>query len=236
MLEIHEVDTKYGQIPMLMNIDVTVGQGEAVCILGANGAGKTTLLKTIIGMVKPLKGEIYFEGRRIDELPSHKIIRGGIAVVPEREGLFPKLTVEKNILMGAYYEKDKKKINERMEEALSIFPRLRERLNRRAGTLSGGERKMLGIARAILAGPKVLLMDEPSLGLAPSTVNEVFAVIERIKREKNIAILLVEQNAQKALSVAERGYILQKGQVVLAGTKNELQENSLVKESYLAVH
>lgn len=236
MLEIRGVDTKYGQIPMLMNVDVTVGKGEAVCILGANGAGKTTLLKTIIAMVKPIKGEIYFNDARIDQWPSHHIVRAGIAIVPEREGLFPKLTVEKNILLGAYYEKDKKKIAERMEEALTIFPRMRERLYRRAGTLSGGERKMLGIARAMLAEPQVLLMDEPSLGLAPTTVNEVFMVIERIKKEKNLAILLVEQNAQKALSVAERGYILQKGQVILAGTKEELLENSLVKESYLAVH
>lgn len=233
MLELRQVYTKYGQIPMLMGVSVKVNPGEAVCMLGANGAGKTTLLKTIIGMVKPVKGEVVFNGQRIDTLPSHKIVPLGIAIVPEREGLFPKLTVETNLLMGAYYENDKKKIALRMEEVLNIFPRLKERFHQKAGTLSGGERKMLGIARALLADPKILLMDEPSLGLAPATVNEVFSVIKRIKEEKKIAILLVEQNAQKALSVAERGYVLQKGSVILEGSKEELQENSIVKESYL---
>lgn len=236
MLELRKVDTRYGQIPMLRQVSLKVEKGEAVCLLGANGAGKTTLLKTIIGMVKPTSGEVIYNGQRIDHLPSHKIIASGIAIVPEREGLFPKLTVENNLLLGAYYEKDKSKINERMEEALAIFPRLRERLRQKAGTLSGGERKMLGIARALLADPQVLLMDEPSLGLAPALVIEVFAVIERIKKEKNITILLIEQNAQKALSVVERGYILQKGSIILEGSTKELQENSIVKESYLAAH
>ncbi|CEP69210.1 ABC transporter-like [Moorella glycerini] len=234
MLELRQVSTKYGQIPMLMQVSIKIDQGEAVCMLGANGAGKTTLLKTIIGMVKPVSGEVLFRGQRIDLWPSYKIIRSGIAIVPEREGLFPKLTVENNLLMGAYYEKDKSRIASRLEEVLTIFPRLKERLRQKAGTLSGGERKMLGIARALLADPQVLLMDEPSLGLAPATVNEVFAVIDRIKKEKKIAILLVEQNAQKALSVVERGYVLQKGTIILEGSTKELQENSIVKESYLS--
>ncbi|WP_258358596.1 ABC transporter ATP-binding protein [Moorella sulfitireducens (nom. illeg.)] len=234
MLELRQVSTKYGQIPMLMDVSIKINPGEAVCMLGANGAGKTTLLKTIIGMVKPVSGEVLFGGQRIDLWPSYKIIRSGIAIVPEREGLFPKLTVENNLLMGAYYESDKRKIAPRLEEVLTIFPRLKERFRQKAGTLSGGERKMLGIARALLAEPQILLMDEPSLGLAPATVNEVFAVIDRIKKEKKIAILLVEQNAQKALSVVERGYVLQKGSIILEGSTNELKENSVVKESYLS--
>lgn len=234
MLELRNVNTVYGTIPMLMDVTINVGKGEAVCLLGANGAGKTTVLKTIISMVSPVKGEVHFNGQRIDTLPSHKVIQGGIAIVPEREGLFPKMTVADNLLMGAYYETDKKKIKARMAEVLAIFPRLEERYHRKAGTLSGGERKMLGIGRALLADPQVMLMDEPSLGLAPALVNEVYEVIDRIKREKNLAILLVEQNAQKALAVVERGYVLQKGSIILQGSTAELQADKIVQESYLS--
>ncbi len=234
MLELRNVSTVYGTIPMLMDVTINVGKGEAVCLLGANGAGKTTVLKTIISMVSPVKGEVHFNGQRIDTLPSHKVIQSGIAIVPEREGLFPKMTVADNLLMGAYYETDKKKIKARLAEVLAIFPRLEERYHRKAGTLSGGERKMLGIGRAMLADPQVMLMDEPSLGLAPALVNEVYEVIGRIKREKNLAILLVEQNAQKALAVVERGYVLQKGGIILQGSTAELQADKIVQESYLS--
>ncbi len=234
MLELKNVSTVYEPIPMLMDVSIRVGKGEAVCLLGTNGAGKTTMLKTIISMVKPVSGEVYLHGQRLDLLPSHKVIQTGIAIVPEREGLFPKMTVETNLLLGAYYEKDKKKIQSRMEEVLVIFPRLKERFHNKAGTLSGGERKMLGIGRALLSDPQVLLMDEPSLGLAPALVNEVYAVIERIKQQKNMAILLVEQNAKLALSVVERGYILQKGAIILQGSTAELQASKIVQESYLS--
>jgi len=234
MLELKNVSTVYEPIPMLMDVSIRVGKGEAVCLLGTNGAGKTTMLKTIISMVKPVSGEVYLHGQRLDLLPSHKVIQTGIAIVPEREGLFPKMTVETNLLLGAYYEKDKKKIQSRMEEVLAIFPRLKERFHNKAGTLSGGERKMLGIGRALLSDPQVLLMDEPSLGLAPALVNEVYAVIERIKQQKNMAILLVEQNAKIALSVVERGYILQKGAIILQGSTAELQASKIVQESYLS--
>jgi branched-chain amino acid transport system ATP-binding protein len=234
MLELKNVSTVYEPIPMLMDVSIKVGKGEAVCLLGTNGAGKTTMLKTIISMVKPVSGEVYLHGQRLDLLPSHKVIQTGIAIVPEREGLFPKMTVETNLLLGAYYEKDKKKIQSRMEEVLTIFPRLKERFHNKAGTLSGGERKMLGIGRALLSDPQVLLMDEPSLGLAPALVNEVYAVIERIKQQKNMAILLVEQNAKIALSVVERGYILQKGAIILQGSTAELQASKIVQESYLS--
>ncbi|KKM12175.1 hypothetical protein SY88_04845 [Clostridiales bacterium PH28_bin88] len=235
MLELRLVSTKYGQIPMLRRVSLFVSEGEAVCILGANGAGKTTLLKTIIGMVKPEEGEVLYNGARIDLMSTPKIIQTGIAVVPEREGLFPKMSVEENLILGAYYEKDRNLVKQRLEEAYTIFPRLKERYRQRAGTLSGGERKMLGIARALLSNPKVLLMDEPSLGLAPAIVNEVFNVINDIKRNRQIAILVVEQNAHKALTVAERGYVLQKGEVVLEGTTQELEENDIIKHSYLKV-
>lgn len=234
MLELKNVSTVYEPIPMLMDVSIKVGKGEAVCLLGTNGAGKTTMLKTIISMIKPVSGEVYLHGQRLDLLPSHKVIQTGIAIVPEREGLFPRMTVETNLLLGAYYEKDKKKIQSRMEEVLAIFPRLKERFHNKAGTLSGGERKMLGIGRALLSDPQMLLMDEPSLGLAPALVNEVYAVIERIKQKKNMAILLVEQNAKIALSVVERGYILQKGAIILQGSTAELQASKIVQESYLS--
>ena len=234
MLELKNVSTVYEPIPMLLDVSIKVGKGEAVCLLGTNGAGKTTMLKTIISMIKPVSGEVYLHGQRLDLLPSHKVIQTGIAIVPEREGLFPRMTVETNLLLGAYYEKDKKKIQSRMEEVLAIFPRLKERFHNKAGTLSGGERKMLGIGRALLSDPQMLLMDEPSLGLAPALVNEVYAVIERIKQKKNMAILLVEQNAKIALSVVERGYILQKGAIILQGSTAELQASKIVQESYLS--
>lgn len=235
VLELKNVSTVYGRMPMLQGVSLKVAQGETVCILGANGAGKTTLLKTILGMVKPVEGSVHFAGQRIDGLPTHRVVQAGIAIVPEREGLFPKMTVENNLTLGAYYEKDREKIGQRLEEVFGLFPVLRQRLKQKAGTLSGGERKMLGIARALLASPKLILMDEPSLGLAPAVVNEVFAAIDKIKQSTGAAILLVEQNATKALAVAERGYVLQKGRIILEGTAAELKESSIVKQSYLEV-
>ena len=234
MLELKNVSTQYGQIPILMNVSMKLDAGEAVCLLGANGAGKTTLLKTILGMVKPVSGEVIFNSQVISKLPPHQIIKSGIAIVPEREGLFPKLSLENNLLMGAYYEEDKAKIQERVREVFQVFPWIEKRLHQKAGTLSGGERKMLGVARALMANPQVMLMDEPSLGLAPATVNEVFAVIQNIKKEKNIALLIIEQNAQKALSVVERGYVLQKGSIIVQGSSEELCNDDFVKKSYLS--
>ncbi len=233
LLELSEVYTKYGQIPMLQGVSINIDTGEAACVLGSNGAGKTTLLKTILGMVKPFQGSLSYSDEDITTLPSHKITKARIAIVREREGLFPGLSVNDNLKLGAYYEKDKEGLQERKEKVLTIFPRLRERLNQQAGTLSGGERKMLGIARAILANPRLILMDEPSLGLAPALVNEVYAVIHQIKEEGKISLLIIEQNAQKALDVVDRGYIMQKGRIIGSGTRDELRENEIVKNSYL---
>jgi len=228
-----DVDTVYGEIPVLSKVTLWVKEGEAVCLLGSNGAGKTTLLKTILGIVKPVAGSIHFLGKRIDVLPAYRIVKQGIVIVPEREGIFPHMPVETNLRLGAYNEKDKAAVEERIRQVYQLFPRLAERKRQRAGTLSGGERKMLLIGRALLADPKLILLDEPSLGLAPATVNEVFAAIVRIKKEKGITILLVEQNASKALSVTERGYVLQKGQIVFEGTVDEMKKSIVLQQSYL---
>ncbi|MFP4490828.1 MAG: ABC transporter ATP-binding protein [Spirochaetaceae bacterium] len=233
LLTFSDVYTKYGQIPMLQGVSMNIDTGEAVCVLGSNGAGKSTLLKTIIGIVKPYNGKITYNGADITQSPPHKVIEKGISIVPEREGLFPRLSVNDNLRLGAYNENDKHVLAERKEEVLDIFPRLRERLSQHAGTLSGGERKMLGIARSLLSAPKLLLMDEPSLGLAPALVNEVYDVIKKIKGEGKISLLLIEQNAQKALEVVDRGYIIQKGQIVSSGSRDELREDEMVKNSYL---
>jgi len=233
MLEIKNVSTHYGRIPMLMDVSLNVAQGQVVCVLGANGAGKTTLLKTILSLVKPDRGSIIFNGQRIDSLPTHKIVEAGISIVSEGSGIFPRMSVENNLLMGAYYEKDKNVVQQRLEKIYHSFPVLKERLQQRAGTLSGGERTMLGIARGLIAGPKLLLMDEPSLGLAPVMVQETFEVVKRLNQEENLTILLIEQNAKKALSVSHRGYIMQKGQIILEGSQEELLNSSVVQSSYL---
>lgn len=233
MLELKNVDTVYDKIPVLDKVNLQISQGEAVCLLGANGAGKTTLLKTILGIVKPVGGNVYFLGDQINTLPPHEIVKKGIAIVPEREGLFPDLPVEINIDLGAYFEKNKNLIEERKEQVYHLFPRLKERKRQRAGTLSGGEQRMLYIGRALMSEPKMILLDEPSLGLAPAMVNEVYNAIAQIKRDKGNTILLVEQNAGKALSIADRGYIIQKGQVVFQGTVSELKESGALEQSYL---
>ena len=233
MLELKNVDTVYGRIPVLDNVSLNVEQGEAVCILGANGAGKTTLLKTILGIVKPVQGSVHFSGQQIDSIPTHEIVKRGITIVPERVGLFQDLSVETNIGLGAYFEKDKKLIEERKEWVYELFPRLQERKKQRAGTLSGGEQRMLYIGRALMSDPKLILLDEPSLGLAPVMVNEVYNAIAQIKKDKGNTILVVEQNARKALSIADRGYVIQKGKVIFQGTVCELKDCGILEQSYL---
>lgn len=233
MLKINNVSTVYDRIPMLQNVNFEINKGEIVCILGANGGGKTTTLKTILGLVKPVEGTITFYDKRIDILPSYKIVQLGISIVPQGGGVFPKMTVEKNLIMGAYFEKNKEVIKNRLEDIYKLFPRLKERCNQKGGTLSGGERTMLAIARGLISNPKLLLMDEPSLGLAPVLVDEIFEYIKNINENNKITILLVEQNANKALMVANRGYIMQKGEIIFEGAKNELEENDIIKQSYL---
>ncbi len=228
ILEMDHVDTSYGRIPCLMDVSLKVKHGECLTVLGANGAGKTTLLKTILGMIQPDKGTIHFDGNDITTWGSHKIVQAGVAIVAAGVGSFPKMTVETNLKMGAFFEKDQKKVQERLEQIYESFPILKSRLQQKAGTLSGGERTMLSIARAVLAEPRIIMMDEPSLGLAPIMVEETFEVIKRLKNEGR-TIFLVEQNADMALDVSNYGYVIQKGQIVMQGTAEELKKSEFVE-------
>jgi branched-chain amino acid transport system ATP-binding protein len=233
MLRLENITTQYDEsVIVLRDISLKVKRGEIVCILGSNGAGKTTLLKTITKLLKPLRGQIYFEDRRIDQLKTHQVINLGISVVPEGRRLFPEFTVYENLRVGAYSEKNLSVIEKRMEELFGTFPVLRERRQQLAGTLSGGEQGMLTIARALMALPRMLLLDEPSLGLAPIMVRELFKVVKRIN-DGGVTILLIEQNANKALSIAGRGYVLQKGKIVAEGTKEELKQSEVLRLAYL---
>ena len=228
LLEMKNVNTFYGRIPMLMGVSIKINQGEVVCVLGANGAGKTTLLKTILGMVKADSGSIIFDDKDMTNQPTHKIIEAGVAIAAAGVGTFPKMSVDDNLRMGAYYVKDKKYIEERLEEVYQSFPVLKERLQQKAGTLSGGERTMLSLARALLSSPKIIMMDEPSLGLAPILVEETFEIVHKL-REEGKTILLVEQNAEKALGVSDYGYIIQKGQIIMGDEIEALRNSEFVE-------
>jgi len=233
MLVFNDVCTVYGRIPMLQNVSFTVSKGEIVTILGANGGGKSTTLKTILGLVTPTKGTITFKGEPIHKSSSDEIVKSGISIVPQGGGVFPQMTVERNLILGAFFEKDKKAVHRRLQEMYTLFPRLKERASQESGTLSGGERTMLAIARALIGEPQLLLMDEPSLGLAPVLVDEIFDYIASINKNRGVTILLIEQNANKALTVAHRGYIMQKGSIIYSGTKDELMSNEIIMGSYL---
>jgi len=228
-LEVTKISTRYGQIPMLMDVSLEIRKGQIACVLGANGAGKTTLLKAILGMVKADTGNIKLNEESIDHLPTHKRVEKGIAMAAAAFGTLHKMTVENNLKMGAYYITDKKVLNDRLEEIYQSFPILKQRLHQKAGTLSGGERTMLTIARAVINKPTLLMLDEPSLGLAPIMVEETFKIIKRLNEEEKITILLVEQNAQKALGVSHYGYVLQKGQIVFQGKPEELRTSEYVE-------
>jgi branched-chain amino acid transport system ATP-binding protein len=233
MLRLEHVTTQYDDsVIVLRDISLRVKRGEIVCILGSNGAGKTTLLKTITHLLKPLRGQIYFEDKRIDQLKTHQVISLGISVVPEGRRLFPEFTVYENMRVGAYSEKNLSVVEKRMDELFGIFPVLRERQHQLAGTLSGGEQGMLTMGRALMAAPRMLLLDEPSLGLAPIMVKELFKVVKRVN-EGGVTILLIEQNANKSLSIASRGYVLQKGAIVVEGTKEELKRSEALQLAYL---
>jgi branched-chain amino acid transport system ATP-binding protein len=232
LLKLSHVDTYYGPIQILRDVNVEIHDGEMVCLLGGNASGKSTTLKTILGLVQPAGGSIEFRGERIDGLPTGHIVTRGLAIVPENRRIFPEMTVLENLEMGAYLRHDKEGITEDMERALALFPHLRERLSQLGGTLSGGEQQMLAIARALMSRPQLLLMDEPSMGLAPILVERIFELIREINRQ-GTSIFMVEQNANMALSIADRGYVLQTGRIVLADTAQNLLQNEMMKKAYL---
>ncbi|MBX6396171.1 MAG: ABC transporter ATP-binding protein [Alicyclobacillaceae bacterium] len=232
MLQVRELNVYYGVIHALKGISLSVEQGEIVTLIGANGAGKTTLLRTISGLITPQSGQIEFEGRPIVKTPAREIVRMGVSQVPEGRRVFATMSVEENLEMGAFLRKDKKGIQEDLEMVYTRFPRLKERRRQVAGTLSGGEQQMLAIGRALMARPRLLLLDEPSMGLAPILVQEIFHIIREIN-EAGTTILLVEQNAHMALSIAHRAYVLETGQIKLSGAAAELAESEEVKKAYL---
>ena len=232
VLELRDVSTHYGLVAVLRHVDVEIYPGEMVCLLGGNASGKTTTLKTILGFVKPTEGEVVLDGEVVSGLPTAQVVGKGISMVPENRRLFANMTVSENLDLGSYQRKDKDKIREDRERVLETFPRIRERLKQKAGTLSGGEQQMVAMGRALMADPKVLLMDEPSMGLAPILVEQVFDIIKQI-RALGRTIFVVEQNANMALSIADRGYVIQTGQVVLADTAQSLLDNPLMREAYL---
>ena len=235
MLRVQSLSSFYGNIQALRGISIHVGYGEIVALLGANGAGKTTLLNSICGLLTSRKGNILFKGKDITSLSAEKVVKLGISQVPEGRQLFGALSVHDNLLLGSYLRRKngKKEIQEKIETIFSIFPILDEKQKQPAGTLSGGQQQMLAIGRALMSEPELLLLDEPSMGLAPKVVNEIFEVIKRLRNEQKTTMLLVEQNARIALKTADRGYILETGRAVLEGTAEELLENKEVKRAYL---
>ncbi len=232
MLRLEDVEVRYGSIRALAGVTLEVPAGALVTILGANGAGKTTALRTIAGLLRSARGTITYEGRRIDRLPPHRIVRLGISLVPERRQLFPEMTVQENLVMGAYSRRDRRRISHDIELAFELFADLRARQRQIAETLSGGQQQMLAIARALMARPRLLLLDEPSLGLAPLLVARIFEAIKTIS-QSGVTILIVEQNAHRALPLSQHAYVLEAGRVVLTGPSQQLIANPRVKQSYL---
>lgn len=233
MIEVTKVNSGYGKMQVLYEVSLHVNKGEIVCLLGSNGAGKTTTIKTILGMVKASSGSIKLFGEDITRIKTADIIKKGVGIAPEGRGLFPKMTVLENLQMGTIFEKDEKVIEDRIKYAFKLFPRLEERKKQVAGTLSGGEQGMLTIGRALMSEPKFLILDEPSLGLAPLLIEMVFNAIKLISKELMTTILLSEQNAMKAFGVADRGYVLEKGQVIFEGTSEELANSEVIKNAYM---
>jgi branched-chain amino acid transport system ATP-binding protein len=233
MLEIKNLQVSYGAIAALHGISLSVPNGKIVTLIGANGAGKTTTLKTVSGLLKPKSGEIFYDGQNIAGLPPHQIVARGLSHVPEGRMIFANLTVLENLQLGAYLQKDKKIIRHELEHVFNLFPRLKEREKQIAGTLSGGEQQMLAIGRALMSKPKLLLLDEPSLGLAPLLVKTIFEKIVEINRKQGITILLVEQNANLALEISHFGYVLETGKIILQDESAALRQNPQVKSAYL---
>ena len=232
MLEVKDLEVYYGMIQAIKGISFEVNKGEVIALIGANGAGKTTTLHTITGLLSPKKGSVMFEGKDITKIPAHKIVSMGMAHVPEGRRVFADLSVYENLKLGAYTRKDKENLNKDLESIYERFPRLAERKNQSAGTLSGGEQQMLAMGRALMANPRILLLDEPSMGLSPLLVSEIFDIIQEINKQ-GVTILLVEQNAKKALSIADRAYVLETGKIVTSGKASELLEDDSIKKAYL---
>src|SRR5208282_2670371 len=224
MLEFHDVDTYYAELHVLKRVNYDIKQGEIVCLLGGNASGKSTTMKTVLGLVKPRAGTVVYEGEPINNMPTAERVRRGIAPVPEARRLFPRMSVLENLEMGAFTRNDSNGIAEDLERVYQLFPRVKERLKQQAGTLSGGEQQMVAIGRALMARPRLLCMDEPSMGLSPAFVEQVFEIIQSINKQ-GTTIFVVEQNASMALSIAHRGFVLQTGEVVLSGTAKSLLEN-----------
>jgi branched-chain amino acid transport system ATP-binding protein len=232
MLEVKNIQVAYGKIIAVKDVSVTVNQGEIVTLIGSNGAGKSTTLRTISGLIKPKSGEITFNGKRIDGMPGHDIVSLGICHSPEGRRIFPRMTVKENLELGAFLRNDKAAVNADMDRVLDLFPRLKERIKQTAGTMSGGEQQMLAVSRALMGDPKLLLLDEPSMGLAPVLVELIFDTIVKI-RKQGITILLIEQNATAALEVADRAYVLESGKVKMSGSAAELRSDDKVTKAYL---
>ena len=232
MLEFHDVDTYYGELHVLKRVNYDIKQGEIVCLLGGNASGKSTTMKTVLGIVKPRAGTVVYEGEQINNMPTAERVKRGIAPVPEARRLFPRMSVLENLEMGAFTRNDSEGIAEDLERVYQLFPRVKERLKQPAGTLSGGEQQMVAMGRALMARPRLLCMDEPSMGLSPAFVEQVFEIIQSINKQ-GTTIFVVEQNASMALSIAHRGYVLQTGEVVLSGTAKSLLENEMLKKTYL---
>jgi len=234
MLSVHEVTTAYQGLVAISGVSIEVAKGEIVCVAGANGAGKSTLLKTIAGAERPRSGHIFFEGARIDGMAQHLITARGIAYVPENRRLFPGLSVQDNLRVGSYLYRGKPDREQPLELVFKLFPRLSERLDQRAGTLSGGEQQMLAIARALMSRPQLLMLDEPSQGIMPKLVDEIFAAVKRI-RDAGMTVLIVEQRIAECLEIADRAYILQTGRLQMQGTSSEIKTNPDVRKAYLGL-
>lgn len=232
MLEIKDLEVYYGMIQAIKGVSFEVSEGEVIALIGANGAGKTTILHTITGLLEAKKGSVIFDGKDITKIPAHKIVSMGMAHVPEGRRVFANLSVLQNLKMGAYTRKDKHEIEETLKTVYKHFPRLEERQNQPAGTLSGGEQQMLAMGRALMSHPRIILMDEPSMGLSPIFVNEIFDIIKEVSAG-GTTVLLVEQNAKKALSISDRAYVLETGKIVLEGKADELLDNESIKKAYL---
>ena len=232
LLEVQDIQVYYGMIQALKGVSFSVNEGEVIALIGANGAGKTTTLHTVTGLLRAKSGHIIYNGEDITKVPAHKIVTMGMAHVPEGRRVFANMTVLQNLKMGAFTRSDKNEIESTIEMIYKRFPRLKERQNQTAGTLSGGEQQMLAMGRALMSHPKIILMDEPSMGLSPIFVNEIFNIIQAVKAS-GVTVLLVEQNAKKALSIADRGYVLETGKIVLSGSASDLLNDDSVKKAYL---